>query len=220
MIRTRLAAAAAGLLVSGTVMFAAAPAFATTPPTPLTGCTQAASAPLYTATCLPAVSGGTSAGAVTITLPGVGTLTFTLKADGTIDPTTALGTATGTNFSAGTATVSPDGTHVSVTFINAANPVQKYVVRAKVVQTNPTTVGGAPGFMVTSKAGPAGMHDHKNKGHEDQEGDNDHDDNNQGQAPLLQSSTNHGDHGSWTGGSGGQQQSGGGGDHSEGGGGD
>jgi len=47
MIRTRLVAVAAGVLASGTVMFAAAPAFATTP---LTGCTPAASAPLYTTT--------------------------------------------------------------------------------------------------------------------------------------------------------------------------
>jgi uncharacterized membrane protein YgcG len=218
MIRTRLAALAAGLLASGAVMFAAAPAFATTP---LTACTPAAAAPLYTSACLPAVAGGTSAGAVTITVPGVGTVSLTLTSGGTFDPTTATATATGANFSAGTPVVSPNGTHVTVTFINAANPAQKYVVKAKVVQTNPTTVGGAAGTVVTSKLVVPGMHDHKNKGH-DQEGDGDHDDdnNNQGQAPLLQSSTNHGDHGSWTSGSGGQQQSGGGGHHSDGGGGD
>ena len=215
MIRSRLAAAAAGLLVSGTVMFAAAPAFATTP---LTGCTPAAAAPLYTSTCLPVVS-PTAPGAVTVTLPGVGTLTFTVKPDGTIDTTGTppVATATGANFSAGTPQVSQDGTHVSVTFVNAANPVQKYVVRAKVSQTNPTTVGGAPGLIVTAKAGVAGQGEHK-KGHSDQEGDNDHDDGaNQGQGPALTALTSHG---SWSGGAGGHQHSQGGDGNSQGGGGD
>jgi hypothetical protein len=189
MIRTRLAAVAAGVLASGTVMFAAAPAFATTP---LTGCTPAASAPLYTSTCLPAVSGGTGAGMVTVTLPGVGTLSFTLKGDGTIDPAvTPTATATGVNFSAGTPVVSPDGTHVTVTFINAANPVQKYVIRAKVSQTNPTTVGGAPGFIVTAKAGPT-----HHEG-DDQEGDSDEDGN--GGHNSLTGANTHQDHESTSG---------------------
>ena len=208
MIRTRLAAVAAGLLACGTVMFAAAPAFATTP---LTGCTPAASAPLYTTTCLPAVSGGTAAGPVTVTLPGVGTLTFTLKADGTIDPTVIpTATATGANFSAGTPVVSPDGTHVSVTFVNAANPVQKYVIKAKVSQTNPTTVGGAPGFIVTAKAGPPTHHK------SDHEGDKDDDDQGGHNSASL---TNHQDHESSSGsqhehsdGGDGNSQGGGGGD--------
>jgi hypothetical protein len=159
MIRSRLAAAAAGLLAAGTVMFAAAPAFATTPPTPLPACTPAATAPLYTAKCLPAV-GGTAPGAITVTLPGVGTLDFTVKADGTVDPATVMATATGTNFTAGTPHVSSDGTHVSVTFTNAATPAQHYFVKAKVIQTNPTTVGGAPGFLVIAKAGPVSHHHH------------------------------------------------------------
>jgi hypothetical protein len=209
MIRTRLAAVAAGVLASGTVMFAAAPAFATTP---LTGCTPAASAPLYTTTCLPVVTGGTSAGAVTVNLPGVGTLTFTLKADGTIDPTVIpTATATGANFSAGTPVVSPDGTHISVTFVNAANPVQKYVIKAKVSQTNPTTVGGAPGFIVTAHAGPQTHHK------SDQEGDKDDDDQGGKGGAALTSANTHQDHESSSGSQ--HEDSGGGDGNSQGGGG-
>src|SRR5579864_8109361 len=112
MIRSRLAAGAAGLLVVGTVMLAAGPAVANTPtPPPL--CAAAASAPLYTATCTPTVA-GTAPGAMTVTLPGVGTLSFTVKADGTIDTTATppTATATGANFTAGTPHVSDDGTHI------------------------------------------------------------------------------------------------------------
>jgi hypothetical protein len=55
-----------------------------------------------------------------------------------------MATAMGTNFTAGTPHVSSDGTHVSMEFTNAAAPTQHYFVKAKVIQTNPTTVGGVP----------------------------------------------------------------------------
>ena len=212
MIRTRLVAVAAGVLASGTVMFAAAPAFATTP---LTGCTPAASAPLYTTPGLPVVTGGTSAGAVTVMLPGVGTLSFSLTGTGTVDPS-VMPTATavaGSNFSAGTPVVSNDGTHISVTFINLAKPTQKYVISAKVSQTNPTTVGGAPGFIVTAKAGPSSHHK------SDQEGDKDDDDQGGQGGAALTAQNNHQDHESSSGsqhehsdGGDGNSQGGGGGD--------
>jgi hypothetical protein len=197
MIRSRLAAGAAGLLAAGTVMFAAAPAFATTP---VPACTPAGSAPLYTAECLPVVA-GTPPGAITVTLPGVGTLTFTVKADGTIDATTAAATATGANFSAGTPVVSQDGTHVSVTFINAATPVQKIEVRAKVIQTNPTTVGGQPGFAVVSKARPASQGDDNEQGDENEQGD--HEDGGKGAPAVQPAGTHQDDQESSSGGSGG-----------------
>jgi hypothetical protein len=208
MIRTRLAALAAGLLVSGTVMFAAAPAFATSP---LPGCGTVAGAPPYTSACLPTVSGGTSAGAVMITLPGVGTLSFNLDNNGIVVPGSASATNIGVNFSHTTPQVSQDGTHVTVTFINPANPVQKYVIKAKVVQTNPAADAANPGFMVTAKATPKSPH-------HDEQGDNEQGDNEQGEhedggkgggnAPVLQPVAAHqGDH---SGGEDGNSQGGGG----------
>jgi hypothetical protein len=208
MIRSRLAAVAAGLLAAGTVTFAAAPAFATTP---LPACTPAASAPLYTAPCLPVVT-GTNPGPFTVTLPGVGTLMFSLKPDGTIDPTSVTPNATGANFTATTPVVSEDGMHVSVTFINAANPVQKYEVRAKVIQTNPTTVGGAPGFAVVSKARPAGEGDDNEQGDENENEQGDHEDGGKGAPAVQPAGTHQDDQESSSGGSGGHSggESGGG----------
>jgi hypothetical protein len=218
MTRSRLAALAAGLLAAGTVTFAAASAFATSPAALLPGCNQAPPPPLYTAECLPAVSGPVP-GAVTVTLPGVGTLEFTVKADGTIDPAVVpVATPTGVNFTASTPEVSSDGTQISVTFTNAADPVQKYVVRAKVSQTNPPAVGAPPGFIVTAKAAPAGEH-------ENEQGDNDQGDNEQGdhedggKAPALQPvAAPHDDHESSSGGD--HEQSDGQDGNSQGGGGD
>jgi len=209
MIRSRLAAVAAGLLAAGTVTFAAAPAFATTP---LPACTPNASAPLYTAECLPVVA-GTPPGAMTVTLPGVGTLTFTVKADGTIDPTTAMATAAaGSNFSAGTPVVSQDGTHVSVTFVNAAAPTQTYVVKAKVIQTNPTTVGGPPGFAVVAKARPAGEGDDNEQGDQNENEQGDHEDGGKSTPAVQPAGTHQDDQESSSGGSGGHSggESGGG----------
>src|ERR1700730_3603741 len=128
MIRSRLAAAAAGLLAAGMVMLAAGPAMAdtgmdpTSSSTSLPLCAAATSPPpLYTAKCAPGV-GGTAPGVITVTLARVGTLTFTVKADGTIDTTGTPPKATNlpntNNFTAGTPTVSSDGTHVTVTFFN------------------------------------------------------------------------------------------------------
>jgi hypothetical protein len=108
-----------------------------------------------------------------VTLPGVGTLGFTVEADGTVDPTTLMATAMGTNFTAGTPHVSSDGTHVSMEFTNAAAPTQHHFVKAKVIQTKPTTVGNAPGFLVIAKAGPVSHHhhsDHDSHGHEHSHG--------------------------------------------------
>ena len=90
MIRSRLAAAAAGLLAAGMVMLAAGPAMAdtgmpTTTSTSLPLCAAAKTGPLYTAKCAPGVLN--TPPLVTLTLPGVGTLSFTIKTDGTIDTT-------------------------------------------------------------------------------------------------------------------------------------
>jgi hypothetical protein len=170
MIRSRLGAAAAGLLAAGMVILAAGPAMAstgldpTTTSTTLAPCAAASSAPLYTAKCAPQVTGAAPGGTV-VTLPGVGTLSFTVKPDGTIDTSTAnmpTATATGANFSAGTPMVSSDGTHVTVVFINAATPTQKYVIRAKV--SPPTSVVGAAATgtpTLSVVAGPASHHHHQ-----------------------------------------------------------
>jgi hypothetical protein len=210
MIRTRLAAAAAGLLAAGTVMFAAAPAFATTP---LTGCTASLTPPpQYKAPCLPTVA--TSGSTITITLPGVGQVVLTLNADGTINTTGTPPVPTGSGaFTPGTVKVSPDGTHITVTFSNTATPPEKYVIKAKVVQTNPAVAGGPPGFIVTAKAAPVKQH-HK----EDQEGDHDDDDGGQqGHGPAVPALMGAGGHGSWSG-SGDHHHSSGGDGNSQGGG--
>jgi hypothetical protein len=149
------------------VMLAAGPAMAdtgmpTTTSSSLPLCAQALTPPLYSANCAPGVAN--VSGAVTLTLPGVGTLSFTIKADGTIDTTGTppKSTATGSNFTAGTPKVSSDGTHISVTFFNAATPTQTYTVKAKV--SPPTSAGGAATVIAVAK--PAGHQDDQNEAKE------------------------------------------------------
>jgi hypothetical protein len=185
------------------VMLAAGPAMAdtgmstTTSSLPL--CVAGSTDPLYNAACAPGVAN--SAGAVTLTLPGVGTLSFTIKADGTIDTTgtTPKSTATGTNFTAGTPKVSSDGTHITVTFINAATPTQTYTIKAKVVP--PTSVAGAAttgAATVVAVAKPARNHDDQNEAKET-ETDKDDDSQSTSSTTLTLTSTGHDDHESSTG---------------------
>jgi len=204
MIRSRLAAAAAGLLAAGMVMLAAGPAMAdtgmTTTSTSLPLCAPASTAPLYSANCAPGVAN--VSGAVTLTLPGVGTLSFTIKADGTIDTAGTLPTsaATGANFTAGTPKVSSDGTHISVTFINAATPTQTYTVKAKVSPpmsvSGASTVSGAATVIAVAK--PAGHQDDQNEAKETETGDDDGGQSTSSTALTL-TSTGHDDHESSTG---------------------
>jgi hypothetical protein len=199
MIRTRLAAAAAALLVTGAVLSAAGPAFAdtttTSTSTTLAPCTPAASAPLYTARCAPTVVN--SSGSVTVTLPGVGTLTFLVNPDGTVNTSTAPSVSViGANFSGGTPKVSADGTHISVSFVNIAAPRQHYTIKVKL--SPPTSQGGDVGINAT--AGPNKHHRHGDDG--DHEGDQGKDDDNdQGHAPpsSVAPLAAHGDQGSWSG---------------------
>ena len=202
MIRSRLAAAAAGLLAAGMVMLAAGPAMAdtgmsTTTSSSLPLCSPATTAPLYSAACAPGAAN--VSGAVTLTLPGVGTLSFTIKADGTIDTTSTKSTATGSNFTAGTPKVSSDGTHITVTFINAAAPTQTYTIKAKVVP--PTSVAGAAttgAATVIAVAKPAGHQDDQNEAKET-ETDKDDDSQSTSSTTLTLTSTGHDDHESSTG---------------------
>jgi hypothetical protein len=211
MIRIRLAAAAAALLVTGAVLSVAGPAFAdptttstSTTSTTLDPCTPASSAPLYTARCVPNVDN--SNGTVTVTLPGVGTLTFLVNPDGTVNTSTAPSVSViGANFSGGTPTVSADGTHISVSFVNIAAPHQHYTIKVKL--SPPTSQGGPVGINAT--AGP-----NKHKGHHgDHEGDhdgnkgNDNDPDDQGQGNHVAPAAIHMGQAPWSG-----QGHGGGGD--------
>jgi len=159
MTRTRIAAAAAALLIAGAVLSVAGPAFAdptttTSTSTTLAPCTPASSAPLYTARCAPTVVN--ASGTVTVTLPGVGSITFTVNPDGTVNTSTAPSVSViGDNFSGGTPKVSADGTHISVSFVNIAAPQQHYNIKVKL---SPPTSGGPVGINAT--AGP-----NKHKGH-------------------------------------------------------
>jgi hypothetical protein len=171
MTRTRIAAAAGALLIAGAVLSVAGPAFAdpttttstsTSTTSTLAPCTPASSAPLYTARCAPVVSGS---GTVTVTLPGVGSITFTVNPDGTVNTSTAPSVSvTGNNFSAGTPKVSADGTHIIVSFVNIASPEQHYNIKVKL---SPPTSGGQVG--ITATAGP-----NKHKGHHHHGDDGDH----------------------------------------------
>jgi len=185
--RSRLVAtAAASLLATGLVM-AAGPAWATTAAAPLTPPTLAPCTPnttaapatsvapsstvepapgprLYNGRCslTPTVAAAGTGWTVTVTLPGVGTLTFNLTPAGTVDATTPPSVAplAGSNFSAGTPHVSVKGNVVSVTFVNAADPHQTDSI--KVVITPPTSVGGVPTVVATG--GSAGRHKHHGDG--------------------------------------------------------
>jgi hypothetical protein len=190
MLKTRIAAAAAALLLAGAVLSVAGPAFADDTTTSLAPCTPATSTsttvPLYTAKCAPAIT-GTAPGSITVTLPGVGSLTFTVAKDGTIDTSTQPSVSLlGQNFSHSTPKISADGTHISVTFVNIAEPEQRYTIKVKI--SPPTSAGGAPTIDAVAK--PSGEHhdqengDNEDKDHEDQKGAVEHDDqgdNNQGQ---------------------------------------
>ena len=164
-ISTVLAAAAASGI---TLALAAAPAMATpttapsTTPTTRTPPPPCASAPPLTKPCSATVAN--SSGTYTVTLPGVGTLTFT------IDPTTnqvvlpanAVSNL-GANFTATTPKVDGDG--VSVTFINAATPQQVYHLD---VDVKPTTVAGS-----TATTPPTVTAIVKGRGHGDGHGGHD-----------------------------------------------
>jgi hypothetical protein len=197
MLKTRLAAAAAGLLLAGAVLSVAGPAFAdgtTTsvpdPTTALAPCTTNTTAPLYTAKCAPTVS-GTIGGAITVTLPGVGSITFNTTAAGVIDTSTQPSVSViGQNFSAGTPKISADGTRITVEFVNIASPQQHYAISVKIA---PPTSGTVPTLKAVAGPNGRGKHHprpdvHKAK-HPDPEGDNDADDQatstTTGPAPLV-----------------------------------
>jgi len=173
MIKSRLAAVAAGLVAAGAVLVAAGPAFATTPPTPPPACptTAPTSTPLYTAKCTitPAASDNAALGSTMVTLPGVGSLYFTLTSTGTIDTTkvvTGLG-ATGTTFTPVVTHVNPGGTSASVTFVSPATATTKKQVYT--VQVKLTPASGTTAATIVATGGPGRGHRHHGGG------DGDHD---------------------------------------------
>jgi len=150
MSKARVLAALTAIVLGGAGVLLAAPAASANPaPTPTAtpppACpTPAATAPVYPHSAVPcSLTPAASGNTYTVTLPGVGSLTFT------VDPTTntvvAAGanaptsTATGTNFTASTPQVSHDGDEVTVWFFNAANPKQVYVVHVHVKTTPPAS---------------------------------------------------------------------------------
>ncbi len=123
----------ATVLGSTMSLMVAGPAFADegTPPTPPPAC--ATTSTTLATPCSAAVT--SSGGTYTVTVPGVGTVTFNLTADGT--PTSVVATPA-SGFTAGTPDV--DGERVSVTFTNTSNPEQSYTVTAKAKdEPGPTT---------------------------------------------------------------------------------
>src|ERR1700682_222920 len=109
------------------------------PPAPACGTTLPLTTPCTPTVVAPAAATGTD----TVTLPGVGTLSFK------IDPATNMiisgsptVTGLGAHFTASTPKISADGTKVSVTFTNSADPTQVYRLKVKVKP--PETAGGAP----------------------------------------------------------------------------
>lgn len=123
----------------------AAPAAATGTPSPestptlLSDCT--ATLPLKTP-CSPLITPPTAAGGSwTLTLPGVGSLVFT------VDPITnqivsASISGVDVAFTATAFTVGGDSNQVGATFTNVADPTQVYTINARVQP--PTTAGGTP----------------------------------------------------------------------------
>jgi hypothetical protein len=173
MLKTRLAAAAAVLVLMGAVLSVSGPALADETTTSFAPCSPATSTsttgPLYTAKCAPTVS-GTAPGAITVTLPGVGSITFTVAPDGTIDTSTQPSVSViGQNFSGGTPKISADGTRITVSFVNIAAPEQHYTIKVKV--SPPTSAGGAP--TVSAVAGPKGHHGEDEQGDDNDQGDED-----------------------------------------------
>jgi hypothetical protein len=156
MIRTRLVAAAVGVLAAGTVLAIAAPAMAL-PTLPPLCAASATPPPLYTARCTPTVTGANpipaGGGSVTLTLPGVGSIMITVDGSGNLTAPTV--TAQGL-FAMGTLSVNNNTGLVSVTFTNKAAVLppgvkaETYAIRAKV-----SPLPGSPGgFAVQAIAKP------------------------------------------------------------------
>ena len=176
MIRTRLAAAAAGVLAAGTVLAIAAPAMALAPLPP--DCTVAHAAatppPQYTAPCTPTVTGTNpipaGGGSVTLTVPGVASIVINVDNAGNVTVPTITPTAP---FVQGTLTVNNETGLVSITFSNtgAAGVVkpETYVIKAKV-----SRLPGAAGYAVQTIAKPVSHHKHDDEGKgDDKQGDDD-----------------------------------------------
>jgi hypothetical protein len=119
-----------------------------------------------TTPCTPSVvAPATATGAYTVTLPGVGTLSFKIDA-ATNTITSPTVTGLGANFTASTPKISADGTRVSVTFTNSADPAQVYRLKIKVKP--PETAGGAP--VVKAKVrGNADWHSEHKRHHGERE---------------------------------------------------
>jgi uncharacterized membrane protein YgcG len=175
MIRSRLAAAAVGVLAAGTVLAIAAPAMALSPLPP--DCTVAHAAatppPQYTAPCTPTVTGTnpipSGGGSVTLMVPGVASIVINVDNAGNVTVPTITPAAP---FVQGTLTVNNTTGLVSITFTNkgAAGVVkpETYVIKAKV-----SRLPGAAGFAVQTIAKPVTHHkDDHGKG-DDREGDDD-----------------------------------------------
>jgi hypothetical protein len=211
MLMTRLAAGAAALVLVGAVLSVAGTALADEPTTSLVPCAPATSTsttgPLYSANCAPTVS-GTAPGTITVTLPGVGSVTFTVGLDGTIDTSTQPSVSLiGQNFSAGTPKISADGTRITISFVNIAAPEQHYTIKVKI--SPPTSEGAKPTVSAVAKVG----HHENEQGDDNGQGDEDqhgsapaeHDDEHHAgnQAPVIANQGQHHDGGSGGGDSGG-----------------
>jgi hypothetical protein len=124
-----------------------------------------------TTPCAPTVTPPSSPGGpYTITLPGVGTLSFTVDpATNTITSATVSGLAV--NFTASTPKIDGDADKVTVTFTNTTDPTQVYRVRASV--RAPATAGGAPTIFAKVGGRHHGDGEHHNHEHE-HEGGGDH----------------------------------------------
>jgi hypothetical protein len=172
MIKSRLAAAAAGVLAAGATLAIAAPAMALNP-LPPTCVANASPPPQYSAPCTPVVSPSPPVlpGTVTLTMPGVGSIMINVDSSGNVTvptPPSPQG-----QFKVGVLTVNNNTGVVSVTFTNkgaagVVNP-ETYVIKAKVS----ALPGG--GFAVTKAiAKPVGHHHHDDEGQgDDKQGDDD-----------------------------------------------
>jgi hypothetical protein len=119
-----------------------------------------------TVPCTPAVVRPGEPGApYLVTLPGVGTLTFTLDATNHITSASVSGLSV--NFTASTPKVDGDKDSVTVTFTSKTDPTQIYRVTVRV--KDPATAGGAPTIKAKVRGG-AGWHAH-HKHHGQHEGE-------------------------------------------------
>jgi hypothetical protein len=130
------------------------------PPAPACGATLPLNTP-----CTPTVTKPGEPGApYLVNVPGVGSFSFILD-PATNKITAATVTTVGANFTASTPKISADGTKVTVTFTNSADPTQVYRVKVKVKA--PETAGGAP--VIKAKVrGAADWHagEHRHRGGE------------------------------------------------------